>query len=121
MAITYVETKDGKKYFGEIKTWRPMFNYFTLMDESRRFSFDECEKVYSKNERVNSHSCDNGKDGEFIDRMLDAHNWLNTGRVNHWTETDENGNVQSYPQDSFAWESKYEPIKPNKPKKRKTK
>jgi hypothetical protein len=116
MAITYVETKDGKKYSGEIKLWRPMFNYFTIYSESRKFSFDECEKVYSTNERVNINSCRDGKDGEFIDRMLDAHKSLNDGRAYKWTETDEEGREHNYPSDHFAWESKYVTAKPNKRK-----
>jgi len=120
MAITYVKTKDGKEYSGEIKLWRPALNWFTLRGESRRFSFDECEKVYSTNERVNIHSCDNGKDGEFIDRMQDAHKSLNDGRAYKWTETDEEGNEHPYSQDLFDWELKYTTINPKKIARRKT-
>jgi len=116
MAITYVKTKDGKEYSGEINLWRPALNWFTLRGESRRFSFDECEKVYSTNERVNIHSCDNGKDGEFIDRMQDAHKCLETGRDYNWTETNEEGRECPYPKEHYKWESKYVTSKPNKRK-----
>ena len=115
MAIAYVKTKDGKEYSGEIKLFRPSFNYFMLMGEERRFIFDECESVVKKNERVSIHS---PIDGEFQDVMQKAHKDLETGRDYHWTEKDEEGRDCPYPKEPFAWESKYQTPKP---KKRKTK
>ena len=115
MAITYVKTKDGKEYSGEIKLFRPSFNFFTLMGEERKFIFDECETVVKKNERISIHS---PVDGEFQDVMKKAHKDLETGRDYHWTEKDEEGRDCPYPKEPFAWESKYQTPKP---KKRKTK
>jgi len=113
MAITYVKTKDGKEYSGEIKLFRPSFNFFTLVGEGRKFSFDDCESVTKTNERVSIYS---PIEGEFQDVMQKAHKDLETGRDYNWTEKDEEGREHPYPKSRFEWESKYLTAKPKKGK-----
>jgi hypothetical protein len=113
MAITYVKTKDGKEYSGEIKLFRPAHGFFTLIGEDRKFLFDECESVTKTNERVSIFS---PPGGEFQDVMQKAHKDLEEGRFYHWKESNDSGGQDDYPKTHFNFESKYETTKSKKRK-----
>lgn len=106
MAITYIKTKSGEECSGPIKLFRPAFNFLTLFNyPNRKFSFDECESIITKGERV---SINSPLEGEDQDEFIRAKKNLDWGRLNGWTETDENGIEVPYSEEKFEWEKRYE-------------
>jgi len=98
MHNTIVKTKDGKEYSGVLWTFRPSFNWFTIIDndKTRKFSFDDVESVITKGERVSINSPLEGEDQDEIER---ARKNLKDGRKYKWTQDD-----KPYPERKFAWE-----------------
>jgi len=105
MHETIVTLKSGEVIKGSMGIFRPAFNWFTLMGNDRRFSFDECKSIITSNERV---SINSPIGGEEQDEMVRAKKSLDWGRERGWTETDENGKEHSYPKEKWDWEKKYE-------------
>jgi len=86
MAITYIKTKDGKKYSGPIAKWRPCENWFSIFDfdeptGSRKFSFDNVESAVTKGERVNIYS---PPEGEAQNELERARKYLQDSRKHRW-------------------------------------
>jgi len=56
MHITEVKTKDGKEFSGVLWEFKPVKNYFTIIDgdDSIKFSFDDVESVITKGERISN-------------------------------------------------------------------
>ena len=75
MAITYIETKDGKTYSGPIKLWRPSLGWFSIDyfgdDEygiEQKFYFSDIKSAITKNERTNIYSTPIGQDVDELER-----------------------------------------------------
>lgn len=104
MHTTTVKTKKGQEYKGALWGFRPSFNYFGLLcgDETKQFSFDECESVITEGERLNVNTIGD------CDEIKRAKKILDDGRKYKWTETDELGIRHLYPQEKFEWEKRYE-------------
>lgn len=105
MHATIVKTKDGKEYRGPMSSFQPVFNWFKLFGIDKKFSFDECESIITKGERI---SINSGLEGEDYDEMKRAKKYLDDGRKFKWEERDEDGTYKLYPQEKFEWEKKYE-------------
>jgi len=104
--MTKVITKDGREYNGVINknSWKPAFNRFTLCWQPKVFSFSECESITTEGVRTSSNS---PPEGETVDEMLKAHEDLEYGRKNGWTDVDEDGCPHPYPKEQWDWEKKY--------------
>lgn len=101
MHTIIVTLKNGEVYEGSMNKFRPALGWFTLMGLARKIWFEECESVYTPNERV---SINSPPEGETQDEMKRAKKELDWGREKGWTETDEDGNAQPYPKEKWDWE-----------------
>jgi hypothetical protein len=95
MHITVIETKDGRKFVGFLRMWRPWENWLSIVDpdldggKETRVSFDDIVSAVTRNERIDIH-----KTGD-EDELERARQDLAVGRKLNW---------EGYPKEKYKWE-----------------